>query len=82
MGGPESTIPSAAAVAAERMQAVIVELPYKRPTPPCGDDYVISPIVCMQASALRSARLPVNLIGSPINYANRLIGAPINSANH
>ena len=31
------------------------------------------------ASALRSARLPVNLIGSPIKYANRLIGSPITS---
>ena len=31
------------------------------------------------SSALRSARLPVNLIGSPINYANRLIGSPITS---
>ena len=30
-------------------------------------------------SALRSARLPVNLIGSPINYTNRLIGSPITS---
>ena len=30
-------------------------------------------------SALRSARLPVNVIGSPINYANRLIGSPITS---
>jgi syntaxin 5 len=30
-------------------------------------------------SALRSARLPVNLIGSPISYANRLIGSPITS---
>ena len=30
-------------------------------------------------SALRSARLPVNLIGSPINYANRLIGSPVSS---
>ena len=30
-----------------------------------------------RASALRSARLPVNLIGSPIDYANRLIGSPI-----
>ena len=30
-------------------------------------------------SALRSARLPVNLIGSPINYASRLIGSPITS---
>jgi hypothetical protein len=30
-------------------------------------------------SALRSARLPVNLIGSPINYANRLISCPITS---
>ena len=30
-------------------------------------------------SALQSARLPVNLIGSSINYANRLIGPPINS---
>jgi hypothetical protein len=30
-------------------------------------------------SAFRSARLPVNLIGSPINYANRLIGSPITS---
>jgi hypothetical protein len=30
-------------------------------------------------SALRSARLPVNLISSPINYANRLIGSPITS---
>ena len=29
--------------------------------------------------ALLSARLPVNLIGSPINYANRLIGPPITS---
>jgi hypothetical protein len=29
------------------------------------------------ASALRSARLPFNLIGSPINYANGLIGSPI-----
>ena len=32
-------------------------------------------------SALSSARLPVNLIGSPINYANRLSGSPINYAN-
>ena len=32
-------------------------------------------------SALRSARLPANLIGSPINYANRLIGSPIKYAN-
>ena len=31
------------------------------------------------SSALRSARLPVNLIGSPISYANRLIGSPITS---
>jgi hypothetical protein len=31
------------------------------------------------ASALRSAPLPVNLIGSPTNYANRLIGSPITS---
>ena len=31
------------------------------------------------ASALRSARLPVNLIGSPIDCANRLIGSPITS---
>ena len=30
-------------------------------------------------SALRSGRLPVNLIGSPINYANRSIGSPITS---
>ena len=30
-------------------------------------------------SALRSARFPVNLIGSPISYANRLIGSPITS---
>ena len=30
-------------------------------------------------SALRTARLPVNLIGSPISYANRLIGSPITS---
>ena len=30
-------------------------------------------------SALRSARLPVNLIGSLINYANRLISSPITS---
>ena len=30
-------------------------------------------------SALRSARLPVNLIGSPISYANRLIGSSITS---
>ena len=29
------------------------------------------------SSALRSARLPVNLIGSPISYASRLIGSPI-----
>ena len=28
---------------------------------------------------MRSARLPVNLIGTPINYANRLIGSPITS---
>ena len=34
---------------------------------------------CHVSSALRSARLPVNLIGSPINYANRLIGSPITS---
>ena len=33
----------------------------------------------LQHSALRSARLPVNLIGSPIYYANRLIGSPITS---
>ena len=33
---------------------------------------------CMvQHSALRSARLPVKLIGSPINSAKRLIGSPI-----
>ena len=32
-------------------------------------------------SALRSARLPVNLIGSPITHANRLIGSPITSQN-
>ena len=31
------------------------------------------------SSALRRARLPVNLNGSPINYANRLIGSPITS---
>jgi hypothetical protein len=30
-------------------------------------------------SALRSARLTVNVIGSPINYANRSIGSPITS---
>ena len=30
-----------------------------------------------EASALRSARFPVNLIGSPINHANRLIGSSI-----
>ena len=30
-------------------------------------------------SALRSAHLPVNLIGAPINYANGLIGSPITS---
>ena len=30
-------------------------------------------------SALRSARLAVNLIGCPINYANRLIGSSITS---
>jgi hypothetical protein len=30
-------------------------------------------------SALRSARVPVNLIGSPITYANRLISSPITS---
>jgi hypothetical protein len=34
---------------------------------------------CALPSILRSARLPVNLIGSPINYANRLIGSPITS---
>ena len=28
---------------------------------------------------MRSARLPVNSIGSPINYANRSIGSPITS---
>lgn len=28
-------------------------------------------------SALRSARLPIKLIGFPINYANRLIGSPM-----
>jgi hypothetical protein len=32
-----------------------------------------------QYSALRSARLPVNLIGSPINYSDRLIGSSITS---
>ena len=31
------------------------------------------------SSALRSARLPVNLIGSPINCANRLMSSPITS---
>lgn len=30
-------------------------------------------------SALRSARLPVNLIGSPLIFASRVIGSPINS---
>ena len=30
---------------------------------------------------MRSACLPVNLTGFPINYANRLIGSPINYAN-
>ena len=30
---------------------------------------------------MRSARLPVNLIGSPINDANRLIGCSIASQN-
>ena len=30
-------------------------------------------------SALRSARIPVNLTGSPISYANRLFGSPITS---
>ena len=35
--------------------------------------------MCGSRSALRSARLPVNLIGSPINYVNRLIGSPITS---
>ena len=40
------------------------------------DDMLIS---ITAASALRSARLPVNLIGSPVNYANRLIGSPVNS---
>ena len=30
---------------------------------------------------MRSARLPVNLIGSPINCANRLIVSPITSQN-
>jgi hypothetical protein len=34
---------------------------------------------CPACSALRSARSPVNLIGCPINYANRLIGSPITS---
>ena len=39
------------------------------------------PASCLQpfASALLSARVPVNLIGSPINYANRLIGSLITS---
>ena len=32
-----------------------------------------------RGSALRSARLPVNLIGSSISYVNRLIGSPITS---
>jgi hypothetical protein len=32
-----------------------------------------------QVSALPSVRFPVNLIGSPINCANRLIGSPITS---
>ena len=35
--------------------------------------------VCANQCFVRSARLPVNLIGSPINYANRLIGSPITS---
>ena len=34
---------------------------------------------CGVTSALRSARLAVNLIGSAINYANRLIGSSITS---
>ena len=38
---------------------------------PCTDTHC--------SSAVRSARLPVNLIGSPINYANHLIGSPITS---
>ena len=38
-----------------------------------------TPRCALLASALRSARLPVNLIGSPVNYADRLIGSPITS---
>ena len=34
-------------------------------------------IAAIVPSALRSARLPVNLTGAPIKYANRLIGSPI-----
>jgi hypothetical protein len=53
------------------------------PAPPRGE---CLPIGTLKASryavwtgALRSARLPVNLIGSPIKYTNRLIGSPITS---
>ena len=34
----------------------------------------------VQGSALRGARLPVNLISSPVNYANILIGSPITTS--
>ena len=43
-----------------------------------GDRYDDHKIACA-TSASRSARLPVNLIGSPINYANLLIVSPITS---
>jgi hypothetical protein len=48
--------------------------------PPASSRYGLryrAPVVW--GSALRSARFPVNLIGAPINYANRLIGSPITS---
>lgn len=34
---------------------------------------------CHRCSAFRSARLPVNLIGSPVNHANRLFESSITS---
>ena len=40
----------------------------------CGTRRCKAPI-----SALRSARFPFNMIGSPMNHANRLIGSPITS---
>ena len=39
----------------------------------------LMPRTGVTGGALRSVRLPVNLIGSPINYANRMIGSPITS---